>query len=182
MATLVLAVTSGCSSSQAQGVETPVAEVATAADCLAPQVLTALGVPQEVVATRSPHADAPVAGQVPGGFVPVSVLSCELDGTLRDSDGVWSAITATRLEGDLDALVSALALPSASRTGTCTGPQPLVPVLWLVDAMGRAVRPLWPTDRCGRPQPGVSEALEVLEATGSDTYRAALERAASPTG
>ncbi|MGN8246946.1 hypothetical protein ACTHAM_000614 [Cellulomonas soli] len=183
---LALGLLGACASPRAEADAVPVAPVAASGDCLAPQVLAALGLPQDVLASRSPHADAPQAGRVPEGFVPVSVLVCELDGTLRDSEGVWSAVTATRLEGDLDALVAALSVPSSARSdggGTvCAQESPVPPVLWLVDAMGRAVRPLWPTDRCGAPQSGVGDALGALEEIASDTYPATLRQGAGLSG
>ncbi|WP_449385723.1 hypothetical protein [Cellulomonas soli] len=181
-----LASCAACTTSKADTAPTPVAQVAATADCLAPQVLAELGLPDDVLASRSPHVDAPAAGRVPSDFVAVSVLACALDGTLRDSEGVWSAVTATRLEGDLDALVTALSRPSTSPTqgspAACVPPDQIPPVLWLVDAMGRAVRAAWPTDPCGAPQPGVDDALGALQETGSDTYRAVLRQGAVLTG
>lgn len=178
--TVLLGVLASCTTSRASGVPTPVAQVAASADCLAPRVLDELGLHGDVLTTRSPHGDVPDSGRVPDDFVAVAVLACEVDGTLRDGDGVWSAVTATRLEGDLDGLLTALGVPSATPTGTCTSPPEESAVLWLVDAMGRAVRPTWPTDRCGAPQPGVAEALADLEETGRDTYRAVLVQATAP--
>lgn len=178
--TALLGALASCTTSGASGASAPVAQVAASADCLAPRVLDELGLQGDVLTTRSPHVDVPDAGRVPDGFVAVAVLACEVDGTLRDGDGVWSAVTATRLEGDLDRLLTALDVPSATPAGTCTGTPGEPAVLWLVDAMGRAVRPAWPTDRCGAPQPGVTEALADLEETGRDTYRAVLVQATSP--
>jgi len=156
------------------------ARAITGPDCLAPQVLADLGFDPDVLTTRSPHGQVPDAGRVPDDFVAVAVLACEVDGTLRDGDGVWSAVTATRLEGDLDGLLTALRVPSATPAGTCNGAPGAPAVLWLLDALGRAVRPAWPTDRCGAPQPGVTEALAGLEETGRDTYRAVLVQATAP--
>jgi hypothetical protein len=177
---LLVVSSAACTTSRAAGVATPVAQVAASADCLAPQVLADLGMDGDVLTTRSPHGEVPDAGRVPDDFVAVAVLACEVDGTLRDGDGVWSAVTATRLEGDLDGLLTALRAPSATPAGTCSGAPGAPAVLWLVDAMGRAVRPAWPTDRCGAPQPGVTEALAGLEETGRDTYRAVLVQATAP--
>jgi hypothetical protein len=44
------------------------------------------------------------------------------------------------------------------------------PALWLVDVLGRAIRPVWPTDRCGAPQTSVTEALDALQETDSEQY------------
>jgi hypothetical protein len=39
-----------------------------------------------------------------------------------------------------------------------------------VDALGRALRPTWPTDRCGAPSKDVTRALATLEETDSEKY------------
>ena len=158
-----------CSASGEPAQDTPTAVVADAADCLASQVLGDLGLVASG-APGTPRADAPDAGRVPDGFLPVSVVVCAGGGTLQDSSGTWVALTASRREGDLDPLVAALRRPSAPRSGTCSGAAVVAPSLWLVDALGRAIRPVWPTDRCGAPQEAVSTALDALEETDSEQY------------
>jgi len=116
------------------------------------------------------------AGAVPDGFVPVSVLVCTPDGSLVDSSGTWLALTASHREGDLDPLVEALRHPSAEREGTCASTQVQAPALWLVDALGRAVRPAWPTDRCGVPRKDVASALAALDETDSEKYPVQVAR------
>ena len=161
----------------------PTAVVVGAADCLSSQVLAALGLVAAGASGRTgtPHADAPEAGRVPDDFLPVSVVVCEPGGTLQDSSGTWVALTASRREGDLDPLVAALRRPSAQHGGTCSSAAVAAPSLWLVDALGRAIRPMWPTDRCGFPQEAVSVALDELEETDSEQYPVRLVIPVEPT-
>lgn len=150
----------------------PTAVVAATADCLSAQVLAALELApvDEPAADGTPRPDAPEVGRVPDDFHPVSVVVCLPGGTLHDSSGTWTAVTASRREGNLDALVGALRRPSAARGGTCSTTSVVPPALWLVDVLGRAIRPAWPTDRCGAPQNSVTEALDVLQETDSEQY------------
>lgn len=163
--------------------ETPTAVVVGAADCLSSQVLADLGLVAAGASdgTGTPRADAPEAGRVPDDFLPVSVVVCSPGGTLQDSSGTWVALTASRREGDLEPLVAALRRPSAQRGGTCSSAVVAAPSLWLVDALGRAIRPVWPTDRCGAPQEAVSDALDALEETDSEQYPVRLVIPAEPT-
>ncbi|KQS99560.1 hypothetical protein [Cellulomonas sp. Leaf395] len=172
-----------CSAPGERAQDTPTAVVVGAADCLSSQVLADLGLVAAGAPSGagSPHADAPEAGRVPDGFLPVSVVVCAPGGTLQDSSGTWVALTASRREGDLDPLVAALRRPSAPRGGTCSTAAVEAPSLWLVDALGRAVRPVWPTDRCGSPQQAVSTALDALEETDSEQYPVRLVVPAEPT-
>ena len=50
-----------------------------------------------------------------------------------------------------------------------------------VDALGRAIRPVWPTDRCGLPQEAVSVALDELEETDNEQYPVRLVIPVEPT-
>lgn len=173
-----------CSAPDDQPVqEAPTAVVVGAADCLSSQVLDDLGLIAAGASsgTGTPHADAPEAGRVPDDFLPVSVVVCAPGGNLQDSSGTWVALTASRREGDLDPLVAALRRPSAQRGGTCGSAAVSAPSLWLVDALGRAIRPVWPTDRCGAPQQAVSDALDALEETDSEQYPVRLVIPAEPT-
>ncbi len=182
-AALVLGV-SACSSADARSAsDTPTAVVVPAADCLSPRVLADLGLvaSDDGSSTGTPHASAPAAGRVPEGFLPVGVVVCEPGGTLHDSSGTWSALTASRREGDLEPLVAALRRPSEPRGGTCSSTTVVPPALWLVDALGRAIRPVWPTDRCGEPQQAVADALRELEETDSEQYPVRLLEPAPPT-
>jgi hypothetical protein len=171
-------------SSPAPAQDAPTAVVAATADCLSAQVLADLELVTAAEADEdsTPRADAPEAGRVPDDFLPVSVVVCTPGGTLHDSSGTWVALTATRREGDLDPLVVALRRPSAERGGTCSTASVVPPALWLVDALGRAIRPLWPTDRCGSPQAAVTEALDALDETDSEQYPVRLMAPAEPSG
>lgn len=171
-ATLVLtACSAGTDASAGASDSTPTAIVAPAADCLSPAVLRDLGLmPASTTGAESSETSTPEAGAVPEDFVPVSVVVCTPDGSLHDASGTWLALTASHREGDLEALVAALAAPSAERGGTCSSAQVDAPALWLVDALGRAMRPTWPTDRCGSPSTRVTRALAALEETDSEKY------------
>jgi len=156
------------------------AVVAPAADCQSPQVLDALGLtpaPGAAATTPSsatPHPDAPAEGTVPRTFVAVSALACTPGGQLTDSAGTWSSVQATSRDGDMTALKSALELPSLESTDAATCDD--VPLqLWLVDALGRAVRVQVPTDACGvGPRAEVGKALAGLTTTDTATYPVGL--------
>ncbi|MFI2754303.1 hypothetical protein ACGIF2_12800 [Cellulomonas sp. P22] len=139
------------------------AVTARAVDCLAPQVVAALGLELDSGATSTPHPDVPAAGAVPDGFTPLGVVECVGGESLTDRAGVWDAVTVRRLEGDLDGLLEVLARPSvAQEAGT---PCPAAPDgwdLWLVDAMGAAIRAALPLDACGAVQGDVAAALSGL--------------------
>ncbi|MDC7120693.1 hypothetical protein OMK64_03990 [Cellulomonas fimi] len=156
------------------------ARVAVQADCLDPEVVHELGL---VLEDRTASADepAPVAtpGAVPEDFVPSSVLVCSASGTLKSASGTWAAVTESRREGDLGPLLAALERPSQEPSGACETSGAVPTVLWLVDALGRAVRPVWPTDACGAPVADVLAALDALDET--DTTDFPVERV-TPTG
>ncbi|MDM7854294.1 hypothetical protein [Cellulomonas alba] len=160
-------------------VSAPSAVVADDADCRAPQVLAALGLAEsaagaEATMTAAPaHADAPPAGTVPDGFTPVAVLECTPGGALRDAQGTWTSVTATRREGDLKPLLRALGhttAESATASDEACEPHPDAIQLWLVDVLGQAIRVATPTSRCGVPVPAVVRAVGALEATDTATY------------
>jgi hypothetical protein len=150
----------------------PAARIATQADCLAPQVLSALElVPvSDGRARRTAHPDVPAPGRVPDDFVPESVVTCTTGGRLRDSSGTWAAVTRARLEGDLEPLLALLGTTSTDEAETCDDGDGSRTVVWLVDALGRAVRPLLPVDECGGPSQGVMQALAHLDGTDSKDY------------
>lgn len=168
------------------------AQVAPTADCLAPQVVADLGLRVDTQASLGPtHPDVPEAGAVPEGFVPVGVLACESGERLTDAAGIWDAVTARRLEGDLEPLLAALAEdadPSPAKQ-TCTAPPQVTVQLWIVDALGRGVRALVPVDGCGVPRQAVTSALAELEETDVTHFpvhlaaaRAASAPSADPAG
>jgi len=151
----------------------PVAEVASQADCLAPQVLSALElVPASSggAVRRTAHPDVPAAGRIPDDFAPEAVVTCTTGGRLRDSSGTWAAVTQSRLEGDLGPLVALVDRAHTEPAGTCGAEGPTRTVIWLVDALGRAVRPLLPVDPCGAPTQAVRDTLAALEGTDSTDY------------
>jgi len=173
---LTVALTAGCG---AAAPPAPAAAVTDNPDCLAPQVLSDLGL---VLDARigTPHADAPDSGRMPDDFHPVSVLRCSVGGTLLDGAGIWGAVSQTRLEGDLDPLLDALTLPSLRRADDCPRGTAALPGLWLVDALGRAVRPTVPTGECGAMRTEVATALAGLRETDQADYPVQLISKANP--
>jgi hypothetical protein len=156
------------------------AQIATAADCLAPQVITDLGLradARELSATS--HPDVPAPGSVPAGFAAVEVVECVTGERLTDAQGVWDAITVRHLEGDLGPLLAALAAPHETSTGDqlCPASDVATFQLWLVDALGRAVRPAPPVDVCGGPTPAVRGAVAALAEIEVSHYRVHLAAA-----
>jgi hypothetical protein len=152
------------------------ASLPTGPDCLAPQVLTALGFAGIHPPGATSHPDAPDAGPLPTGVTPVTAVLCSTGETLTDSAGRWAAVTASRLEGDVDALVEALSATSA-RGGATAGPCATGERrsdLWLVDALGGAVRVLLPGGGCGDLDPAVRAGLDELDAVDVERYPVAL--------
>jgi hypothetical protein len=149
----------------------PDAHVAIQADCLDARVVRDLGlVPDEGGSAEPAGSGAVTPGGVPEDFAPVSVLVCSASGTLRSASGTWVAVTESRREGDLAPLLAALERPSQEPTGACEATAAVPTVLWLVDVLGRAVRPVWPTDRCGAPVADVHEALDALVETDTTDF------------
>ena len=171
---LALVVLAGCGDGpdgSSSPVATSTAIVSASADCMAPAVLEDLGVvPASPDGFETGSTSTPEVGAVPDGFVPVSVLVCTPDGSLHDASGTWLALTASHREGDLGPLLAALEQPSDEPTATCGSVEPEALALWLVDALGRAVRPSWPTDGCGSPAEDVTRALAALDETDREQY------------
>lgn len=147
--------------------------VSTGADCLAPQVLTALGFDGDQSPRAAVHPDAPDAGAVPDGFTAMSAVLCTTGETLTDASGRWAAVTARRLEGDVAPLVRALTsgatAPATSATSTCA-PGAVRTDLWLVDALGAALRVALPGDGCGQLPVAVTDGLDTLVAVDVEHY------------
>lgn len=175
---LVAGVAAGCAESPTV-VRQPDARVAVQPDCLDPQVVRELGLVPEGTATSSTGVAA-TPGAVPDDFTAVSVLVCSASGTLRAASGTWAAVTESRREGDLAPLLAALDDPSQEPSGACETSAAVPTVLWLVDALGRAVRPVWPTDACGAPASAVASALESLDETDSTDFPVERIRPSGP--
>ena len=168
----------------------PVAEVTAAADCLAPEVLDALGLRLDPgLATAGAHAGAPAAGRVPSSFSPAGVLVCQAGGRMRDGSGTWAVVTATTRDGTAPQIATLLAaLEGAPAPATASvRPTPCATAgtdrmeLWLVDSIGRAVRPSTPRDECGRPSAAVQRALDALAITDQVDAPVSLLTPATPT-
>ena len=152
--------------------------VRSGADCLAPQVLAALGFEPGTTASGTPHPDAPEPAAVPTGFSPVSAVLCTTGETLTDGAGRWAAVTATRLEGDVGPLVEALAPVAGSTPAPCGSGVPRSD-LWLVDALGAAVRATLPGGGCGDLPAAVVEGVDALDAVDVEHYPVQLVDARS---
>ncbi|MET0433434.1 MAG: hypothetical protein ABW025_04630 [Cellulomonas sp.] len=164
------------------------ASVSSGADCLAPQVLAALGF-AGAGASSTAHPDVPEAGLVPDGFTAVSAVLCTTGETLTDAAGRWAAVTATRLEGDVRPLSTALTasstVPAAGTSPAPCGEGARRADLWLVDALGAAVRVALPSGGCGTLPVAVQEGLDVLDAVDVEHYPVELvgpRATAAPTG
>lgn len=147
------------------------AETAPRADCLAPQVVAALGLTADEVSGTA-HPDVPGPGAVPETFTPVNAVQCVGGERLTDAQGVWAAVTVRQLEGDLEPLLEALEEPSepVAADQECAPQDGPAWELWLVDALGRAVRAARPVDACGAPLEQVTAAVEALDATGEEHF------------
>ena len=147
------------------------AEPAPRADCLAPQVIADLGLRADD-GTGTAHPDVPDAGAVPPEFQPASAVQCLTGERLTDSEGVWAAVTVRRLEGDLGPLLAALSEPTEPTVvdQACAADPPPRWELWLVDALGRAVRVERPVDVCGVPTAAVTSAVDALETVEEEHF------------
>lgn len=76
-------------------------------------------------------------------------------------------VDAVRLEGDLGPLLAQLRRPDVAPVPdqACMAMFQVVPLLYLVDADGRAVHVRWPTDSCGFLLDGAIESLSGLHET-----------------
>lgn len=173
-ATVLVAIVGGCGVQAAPlpqvSATADATRTVTGPDCLAPQVLSALGFDADERDRVGVHPDAPDAGPVPEDLAPVLVVECSTGETLSDSAGQWQAVTATRREGDLDPLLAALsATGSPSPTVSCA-PGGQRSELWLVDTMGDAMRVTVPGAVCGRLPATVRQALDGLDAVDVEHY------------
>jgi hypothetical protein len=115
-------------------------------------------------AEQDPVDPTPPAGSVPEELEPVAAVLCGWStDTLDDAEGRWSTRVETTWTGDLEPLLTALAVPDEpGGTGACTADMEIVPDLWLTSADGRSVRAAWPTDSCRKTLPGTQDALDAL--------------------
>ncbi|WEK60061.1 MAG: hypothetical protein P0Y60_12015 [Candidatus Microbacterium colombiense] len=132
-------------------------------------------VPAEPIAAVSCPAvydDDIVSGLVPDGFEAVAVLRCDPYASRDDEDGTWSGVTLERLEGDLEPVLSALAVPSDPLSpGPCPAIGYLIPELWIEGTDGTVVRVDIPTDGCAAPKSvGLDAALDALT-TVEETFQ-----------
>ncbi|MFO7689919.1 MAG: hypothetical protein R6W83_05100 [Cryobacterium sp.] len=146
-------------------------------DCLAPNLSG--GDPVFPGTTATPdrqHPEAPLPGEVPTGFLPVTAVRCSFLGAFDDERGRWSAVTVETLTGDFGRLVSALAEPDdqPQLDQACTLEMESVPELWLLNASGEAMRVSWPVTACNKTKPGTHEVLSTFTVTQTDVIPVTL--------
>src|SRR5690625_4646734 len=181
-------ITPGATTEPGSAPPTPPAEIVeSGANCLVDAVVDGLtGMPPQD--TGNP---GPAPGVVPPGFEPVEVVACrtplidsltepsahELVPRLDDPDPEAIVevpepgddhlrrltVEEVSLGGDLTPLLDALARESEPPTdGACMAMYEVKPVIFLVDAAGRPVRPQWPVNECGCLHAGAAETLAQL--------------------
>lgn len=134
-------------------------------DCLAADVLWSLGL------TPPEGYDRPGsrAGAVPVDFEAVAVVRClgplDLPVTTAERERPAATVVEAELRGDLGPLLAVLARPSQQPAPDqpCPAMWESQPVIFLVDADGRAVRAQWPTDACHFLLDGATRPLDALE-------------------
>jgi hypothetical protein len=91
-------------------------------------------------------------------FRPVAAVWCVGGGLPYPGDGVWDTVTKRATTTGLDGLVSMFRQPDQPLTHAgCSFESVVVtPLVFLVDAHGRAIKPVYPRDGCGRPMMGHS--------------------------
>ncbi|WP_225753853.1 hypothetical protein [Actinotalea sp. Marseille-Q4924] len=196
---LTAALLGACSGTAAPAA--PPAAVAPSADCLADEVLLALGVAGDL--TGRPGG---AAGSVPEGFEPVLAVECRPDlavvpaparpptppppgadvevpprspddGGPEDGHARTVRMVEVTRAGRLDPLLRALAAPSVAPRPDqpCPAMAEIGPELFLVAADGRAVRVAWPRDACGFRLHAAPRALEALPVVGERVLDRALD-------
>lgn len=116
----------------------------------------------------APTVPAPM--RVPAGFEPVAAYRCNSFGAIKafGDNNPDSALTADRLEGDVEALLEVLAVPDSKDSDghsdagdeVCMLSLEVPPNVWLVDAAGKGMRVHWPVNACGKTHPGSTQILE----------------------
>ena len=134
-----------------------------------PQVLPGLDPSAVARAGLDPDAGSPL-----GAGTPVPVDPPATPAPAPDQPAV--TVVEAELHGDLGPLLATLARPShqPAPDQPCPAMWESQPVIFLVDADGRAVRAQWPTDACGFLLDGVTRPLDALEVV-SETPRTAAD-------
>lgn len=150
----------------------PSGVVVDGATCLAREVLEAV-IPVPVRPPESLSHPLPLAGTVPDDFQPTSVVVCEfLEYTGNLSEALLLQTTRT---GNIERVVAQLNRESLKSPwfGVCpTASSAPTPVVWLIDASGRAVRVAFPVGgACRQPLPEAYEAVMALAVLDEQTYR-----------
>jgi hypothetical protein len=100
-------------------------------------------------------------GGVPSDFQAAYVLRCADSVHELLGQGVWRHRVVERADGPAQELVDQLRRPSDAPTAeACTADMVIPPHLVLVNAEGKAIRPAFPQDSCGKPRLEARQAVE----------------------
>jgi hypothetical protein len=130
--------------------------------------------------SATPDPSIPVPGRVPAGFQASAALLCDIDwapiGEVdlapADEGKLELTVQVERHEGDLTALLAALAEPDDQGPTdiVCTADLEIVPALWLEGADGMVTPVHYPRNDCGKTKPAVHDALDELEVTDVESW------------
>ncbi|WP_156442128.1 hypothetical protein [Cellulomonas iranensis] len=127
-------------------------------------------VPGDAAGARVPPGSTVEAPALPGVVEGAPAAPGPSATELPEPTSPGVRIDAVRLEGDLGPLLAQLRRPdvAARPDQACMAMFQAVPVLYLVDADGRAVRVTWPTDACGFLREGAIESVATLTEVDRD--------------
>lgn len=128
---------------------------------------------------NSPRAVVDRTATVPKDFHPVAAVMCDSflgEDVAADRTVVFGE---ERWEGDFSTVVDLLNRSSEHKTwfpDSCDSDYSLavLPEFWLLDNEGRAVRPGYPVNSCGRAKPGALGAISDLTPAGRTEHRVPL--------
>jgi hypothetical protein len=107
---------------------------------------------------------------IPEDFTTAWVLRCRSEIRELPDKGKWTVLITERADTPAAELVAELRKPSDPRTNNpCTLELVIAPPVLLVDRSGKAIRPVVPTDGCGKPR------AEALASINGLTFRVLSE-------
>jgi hypothetical protein len=106
-------------------------------------------------------------GTLPDDFVPTAVIECVVASKPFAGEGVWSVMQERQARSGIEALVTAMRLPSQPTPAqqACDASLVVVPWFGFLDANRRWLRVDVPRDSCGKPLGAVLTALGALTFT-----------------
>jgi hypothetical protein len=104
-----------------------------------------------------------------------AVVRCETVERDYPGLGTWTTQLAEVADTNLGPFLADLRAPSQTRRTDVICPDLVILVPWfgLVDDAGNVMRPLLPTDACGKPQTAVIAALQALQFRVTQAVRVA---------